>query len=173
MEPDRLDDLYGRCSGRYKTFSLVAGMLIFWEFIQVAWVVELGYGTPYLLDLGLTEQLTSLVWLAGPSMCGPCWKRYCQPTDIIHTTVSGLVAQPLIGAISDSSNSRYRRRYWIVMATAVLVLAGLGLGFTVPIARALATLFKGDTAEWDPRRQKLVCVRNMAKPGGKLTEFAS
>lgn len=30
-------------------------------------VVELGYGTPYLLSLGLSEQLTSLVWLAGPS----------------------------------------------------------------------------------------------------------
>jgi len=35
------------------------------------------YGTPFLLNLGLSEQLTSLVWLAGP--------------------ISGLVAQPLIG----------------------------------------------------------------------------
>ena len=35
------------------------------------------YGTPFLLSLGLTEQLTSLVWLAGP--------------------ISGLVAQPVIG----------------------------------------------------------------------------
>ena len=35
------------------------------------------YGTPFLLKLGLSEQLTSLVWLAGP--------------------ISGLVAQPLIG----------------------------------------------------------------------------
>lgn len=34
-------------------------------------MVELGYGTPYLLDLGLTEQLTSLVWLAGPSKSDP------------------------------------------------------------------------------------------------------
>ncbi|GHJ86937.1 hypothetical protein NliqN6_3339 [Naganishia liquefaciens] len=102
---------------------------------QVAWVVELGYGTPYLLDLGLSEQLTSLVWLAGP--------------------ISGLVAQPLIGAISDSSTSRYRRRYWIVMATVVLVFAGLALGFTVAIARALVTIFQGGAADWDPRREKL------------------
>jgi solute carrier family 45 protein 1/2/4 len=65
---------------------------------------ELGYGTPYLLSLGLSEQLTSLVWLAGP--------------------ISGLIAQPLIGAISDSSNSRYRRRYWIVTATVLLVFSG-------------------------------------------------
>ena len=35
------------------------------------------YGTPYLLKLGLKEQWTSLVWLAGP--------------------ISGLVAQPVIG----------------------------------------------------------------------------
>ena len=36
------------------------------------------YGTPFLLSLGLSEELTSLVWLAGP--------------------ISGLVAQPVIGA---------------------------------------------------------------------------
>jgi solute carrier family 45 protein 1/2/4 len=35
------------------------------------------YGTPFLLDLGLSEQMTSLVWLAGP--------------------ISGLIAQPVIG----------------------------------------------------------------------------
>jgi hypothetical protein len=35
------------------------------------------YGTPFLQGLGLSEHLTSLVWLAGP--------------------ISGLVAQPVIG----------------------------------------------------------------------------
>jgi len=35
------------------------------------------YGTPFLRELGLAEQLTSLVWLAGP--------------------ISGLIAQPVIG----------------------------------------------------------------------------
>lgn len=38
----------------------------------------LRYGTPFLLSLGLSETLTSLVWLAGP--------------------ISGLIAQPVIGA---------------------------------------------------------------------------
>nr|XP_019012384.1 solute carrier family 45, member 1/2/4 [Kwoniella pini CBS 10737]OCF51165.1 solute carrier family 45, member 1/2/4 [Kwoniella pini CBS 10737] len=103
---------------------------------QIAWTVELGYGTPYLLSLGLSEQLTSLVWLAGP--------------------ISGLVAQPLIGAISDSSNSKYRRRYWIVTATILLVLSGLGLAFTEPIAKALVDLFGGGQGDWDPRSIKLV-----------------
>lgn len=71
---------------------------------QVAWTVELGYavifcisetllidvlcryGTPFLLSLGLSEQLTSLVWLAGP--------------------ISGLIAQPVIGT-SFHSNHRH------------------------------------------------------------------
>lgn len=44
------------------------------------------------------------------------------------------------------------------MATVVLVFAGLGLGFTVPIARALVTVFRGGAADWDPRREKLVRV---------------
>jgi solute carrier family 45 protein 1/2/4 len=100
---------------------------------------ELGYGTPYLLSLGLSEQLTSLVWLAGP--------------------ISGLVAQPLIGAISDSSNSRYRRRYWIVTATLLLVLSGLGLAFTETIAKALVDLVGGGQGDWDPKSVRLVSSR--------------
>ncbi|WWC87557.1 uncharacterized protein L201_002447 [Kwoniella dendrophila CBS 6074] len=103
---------------------------------QIAWTVELGYGTPYLLSLGLSEQLTSLVWLAGP--------------------ISGLIAQPLIGAISDSSHSKYRRRYWIVTATILLVLSGLGLAFTEPIAKSIVDLFGGGQGDWDPKSVKLV-----------------
>jgi len=49
---------------------------------QITWTVELGYGTLFLQSLGLSEHLTSLVLLAGP--------------------VSGLIAQPVIGALSDS-----------------------------------------------------------------------
>lgn len=97
---------------------------------------ELGYGTPYLLSLGLSEQLTSLVWLAGP--------------------ISGLVAQPLIGAISDSSSSRFRRRYWIVTATLLLVFSGLVLAFTETIAKALVDLSGGGQGDWDPRSIQLV-----------------
>jgi solute carrier family 45, member 1/2/4 len=40
-------------------------------------VHDFRYGTPFLQSLGLSEHLTSLVWLAGP--------------------ISGLVAQPVIG----------------------------------------------------------------------------
>lgn len=44
------------------------------------------------------------------------------------------------------------------MATVVLVFAGLGLAFTVPIARTLVDIFRGGAADWDPHRQKLVSV---------------
>ena len=55
-----------------------------WVSVLLSWLkadcllaTPLSYGTPFLLSLGLSEQLTSLVWLAGP--------------------ISGLIAQPLIG----------------------------------------------------------------------------
>ncbi|WOO78881.1 General alpha-glucoside permease [Vanrija pseudolonga] len=103
---------------------------------QIAWTVELGYGTPYLRDLGMSESMTSLVWLAGP--------------------ISGLVVQPLIGAISDSSTSRYRRRYWVVASTVLLVLSGLGLAFTEPVAKAIVDLFGGGQGDWDPNTGAMV-----------------
>ncbi|KZT62932.1 MFS general substrate transporter [Calocera cornea HHB12733] len=88
---------------------------------QIAWVMELGYGTPFLLSLGLSEQLTSLVWLAGP--------------------ISGLIAQPLIGAISDSSASNWRRRYWVVTSTGALIVSTLTLAYCVGIAEVLVDIF--------------------------------
>ena len=82
-------------SGRQLTSWDLITLSISMAGAQIAWTVELGqaihpvdarlslmnddfrYGTPFLLSLGLSEHLTSLVWLAGP--------------------VSGLVAQPVIG----------------------------------------------------------------------------
>ncbi|KAJ7283901.1 hypothetical protein C8J57DRAFT_1293895 [Mycena rebaudengoi] len=81
---------------------------------QIAWTVELGYGTPFLLGLGISEQVTALVWLAGP--------------------ISGLVAQPVIGAISDSSTSKYRRRFWIILSTVALVISTLVLAYCEDLA---------------------------------------
>ncbi|KAI9066740.1 MFS general substrate transporter [Trametes sanguinea] len=103
---------------------------------QVAWTVELGYGTPFLLDLGLTEQLTSLVWLAGP--------------------ISGLIAQPVIGAISDASTSKYRRRYWIVTSTIVLVISTLTIAYCREIAAFFVDLLGGGAGSWDPKYGKSV-----------------
>ncbi|KAL1701647.1 hypothetical protein EV121DRAFT_262904 [Schizophyllum commune] len=51
--------------------------------------IEARYGTPFLLGLGLSEQLTALVWLAGP--------------------ISGLVAQPIIGAWIGHASHGWKR----------------------------------------------------------------
>lgn len=83
----------------------------------------------------MSEEHTSLVWLAGP--------------------ISGLVVQPLIGAISDSSTSRYRRRFWVVASSALLVISLLGLAYTEPVARAIVDLFGGGQGDWDPKYQAM------------------
>jgi len=103
---------------------------------QVTWTVELGYGTPFLRDLGLSSTLTSLVWLAGP--------------------LSGLIAQPLIGAISDSSTSRYRRRYWVATSTIVLFFAAIGLAFAIPIADVIVSFFQTRPPTADPSWDNVV-----------------
>uniref|UniRef100_D8PPH9 MFS general substrate transporter n=2 Tax=Schizophyllum commune (strain H4-8 / FGSC 9210) TaxID=578458 RepID=D8PPH9_SCHCM len=103
---------------------------------QIAWTVELGYGTPFLLGLGLSEQLTALVWLAGP--------------------ISGLVAQPIIGAISDSSTSKYRRRFWIASSTAALVFSTITLAYCQVLAAFFVDLFGVGAGDWDEARNHRV-----------------
>ena len=118
--------------------------------------INRSYGTPFLLSLGLSEQLTSLVWLAGP--------------------LGGLIAQPIIGgskpfwilhrnltkspsgAISDSSHSKYRRRYWVVLSTAVLCISTLILAYCQGIAAFFVDLFGGGAGDWDPKRIKQVSI---------------
>ncbi|KAF7288297.1 ANK-REP-REGION domain-containing protein [Mycena chlorophos] len=106
---------------------------------QIAWTVELGYGTPFLLSLGISETLTSLVWLAGP--------------------ISGLIAQPVIakprtrtGAISDASTSKYRRRYWIMLSTGALVFATLTLAYCEDLAGLVVDLLGLGAGIWDGKR---------------------
>ncbi|KAF8917872.1 MFS general substrate transporter [Mucidula mucida] len=111
---------------RLSTWNLIT-LSISMAGAQIAWTVELGYGTPFLLTLGISEQVTSLVWLAGP--------------------ISGLIAQPVIGAISDSSTSRYRRRIWIAGSTVVLVFA---------LAAFFVDLLGIGAGDWDERRNKQV-----------------
>ncbi|KAI9216213.1 major facilitator superfamily domain-containing protein [Blastocladiella britannica] len=82
--------------------------------VQLAWALELAFGTPFLLGLGLSKQATALVWLAGP--------------------LSGLVVQPLIGAISDASTSRYgRRRPFIVAGSALVIVAISAIAMCRPL----------------------------------------
>lgn len=82
--------------------------------ITFTWSVEMTYCTPYLLSLGLTKSKTSLVWIAGP--------------------LSGLLVQPIVGAIADESKSRWgRRRPFIIGGSIIVAICLLILGFTKEI----------------------------------------
>ncbi|KZT01574.1 MFS general substrate transporter [Laetiporus sulphureus 93-53] len=83
--------------------------------VQVFWSIEMSYGTPYLISLGLSKSAVATVFLAGP--------------------LSGLVVQPLIGVLADNSKSRFgRRRPYMLAGTCICVTAMLLLGFTRPFA---------------------------------------
>lgn len=78
--------------------------------VQFTWTVELSYGTPYLLSLDLSKELTALVWLAGP--------------------LSGLLVQPLIGAFSDKCTSSLgKRRPFIIVAGLLTCISMIGVAY--------------------------------------------
>ncbi|KAJ1960938.1 hypothetical protein IWQ62_004040, partial [Dispira parvispora] len=92
--------------------------------LQFTWSVELGYGSPYLLSLGLPKPLLSLVWLAGP--------------------LSGLLIQPLIGAISDRSTNALGRRRPFIIVGGVLVVASIAvIAYAKEMAWWWVTWFNG------------------------------
>ncbi|KAF9355876.1 hypothetical protein BGX34_010219, partial [Mortierella sp. NVP85] len=88
--------------------------------VQFAWTVELGYGTPYLLSLGISKSLTPLVWLAGP--------------------LSGLVIQPVVGVFSDSLDWKIGRRRPFISIGALLTIISM---YMVSYARELALMIVG------------------------------
>lgn len=74
--------------------------------------------TPYLLQLGLTKSRTSLVWIAGP--------------------LSGLIMQPVVGVLADSSKSKWGRRRPFMIGGSLIVGACLViLGWTAEIVGLL------------------------------------
>ncbi|OBZ89630.1 General alpha-glucoside permease [Choanephora cucurbitarum] len=97
--------------------------------VQFTWTVELSYGTPYLLSLDLSKELTALVWLAGP--------------------LSGLLVQPLIGAFSDKCTSRLgKRRPFIIVAGLLTCISMIGVAYAREIGYYSAVWFsKQDSAE--------------------------
>ncbi|MCJ1389609.1 hypothetical protein MMC18_002466 [Xylographa bjoerkii] len=72
---------------------------------QFTWGIEMTYFTPYLLQLGLEKSQTSLVWIAPP--------------------LSGLIVQPIVGIVSDSSTLRWGRRRPYMLVCAWLVASFL------------------------------------------------
>jgi solute carrier family 45, member 1/2/4 len=70
--------------------------------------------TPFLLELGLAKSQAALVWLAPP--------------------LSGMIVQPIVGTLSDSSTSRWgRRRSYLVPAAFIATICLLTLGWASDI----------------------------------------
>ena len=101
---------------------------------QVVWSLELAYGTPYLLSLGLSKSATGYVWLAGP--------------------LSGLIMQPVLGSLSDSSMSHFRRRKYIIGSSAVVALSTCLIAFSEPLSLLVLDAIGIGLGDWDPARRK-------------------
>ncbi|XP_049631271.1 proton-associated sugar transporter A isoform X2 [Suncus etruscus] len=75
--------------------------------IEFSYAMETAYVTPVLLQMGLPDQLYSLVWFISP--------------------ILGFLLQPLLGAWSDRCTSRFGRRRPFILVLAIGVLLGLSL----------------------------------------------
>jgi solute carrier family 45 protein 1/2/4 len=81
---------------------------------RFTWGLEMTYCTPYLLRLGLTKSMVSLVWIAGP--------------------LSGLIMHPIIGIIADRSTHPWgRRRPFMLVGTMLVCISLWLLGWTTEI----------------------------------------
>ncbi|MFN8615038.1 MAG: MFS transporter [Vampirovibrionales bacterium] len=72
--------------------------------IQFAWALQMGQVSPLLERLGSQPWLTSLIWAAGP--------------------VTGVLVQPIVGALSDATTSWLgRRRPFLILGTVLVALS--------------------------------------------------
>ncbi|KAF1812079.1 MFS general substrate transporter [Eremomyces bilateralis CBS 781.70] len=93
--------------------------------LQIGWGVETSYGSPFLLSLGISKSLLSLVWLAGP--------------------LSGVIVQPYVGIKSDRCRMRWgKRRPFIVGGCIATVLSLLSLSWSREIVGGFLGLFGAD-----------------------------
>ncbi|CAG8571130.1 14429_t:CDS:2 [Ambispora leptoticha] len=103
--------------GKNKTIQIIL-LTTFMVGVSFTWSVELAFGTPYLLSLGLSKSFTSLVWIAGP--------------------LSGLIMQPIVGILSDNCTSIYgRRRPFILGGSIAVIFSFMFIGWTIEIVTAI------------------------------------
>ncbi|KAJ1343676.1 hypothetical protein BSLG_001751 [Batrachochytrium salamandrivorans] len=107
--------------------------------VQFTWTVELAYGTPYLLSLGLAKSLTALVWIAGP--------------------LSGLLIQPIVGVYSDRSTFRFgRRRPFILVGGLLVVMSIVMIAYSRELAQMVVTTRGSESDEQIRNATILVAV---------------
>lgn len=66
------------------------------------------------------------------------------------------------GAVSDSSTSKYRRRYWIALSTVALVVSTLALAYCQELADFVVDIFAVGAGDWDEKRKSWVGPRRFA-----------
>ncbi|ODV59714.1 MFS general substrate transporter [Ascoidea rubescens DSM 1968] len=84
--------------------------------LQLSWCTEFAEGTPFLLSLGISKKVLSLIWIAGP--------------------LSGTIGQPIVGILSDNSAfSIGKRRPFIILGSILTSLSLVYLSNSVDIIR--------------------------------------
>lgn len=82
--------------------------------LQLSWSAEFSNGTPYLLSLGMSKSLMSLVWIAGP--------------------MSGTLGQPIVGMLSDDLRWSFgRRRPFMILGAVATIISLLCLSWSMNI----------------------------------------
>lgn len=93
--------------------------------LQLAWSTEFSEATPFLLSLGISKRVLSLVWLAGP--------------------LSGTIGQPIVGMLSDKCTlSVGKRRIFILIGCLSTCLSLLSLSHSSEIINFLFSSFIND-----------------------------
>ncbi len=93
--------------------------------LQFAWQMRIILSGPVTESLGASPFLFGLIWLAGP--------------------VTGIVVQPIIGALSDKTQTPIGRRVPYLLGGAILAAIGL---FILPNSGNIAGLFGENAPEW-------------------------
>jgi hypothetical protein len=75
--------------------------------VQFGWAIQIAFTTPIFLELGVPHIWVSFIWLAGP--------------------ISGLIVQPVVGAVSDGLRSPFGRRRPFIFVGAIFIIVGLVL----------------------------------------------
>ncbi|KAI9805139.1 MAG: hypothetical protein M1825_000973 [Sarcosagium campestre] len=90
--------------------------------LQIFWAVELSSGTPFLLSLGLSKAMMSLVWVAGP--------------------LTGILVQPYVGIQSDNCRISWgRRKPFLIGGCIVSIFSLLALSWSREIVRGVMGAF--------------------------------
>jgi solute carrier family 45 protein 1/2/4 len=119
--------------------------------------------------LGLSKELTSLVWMAGPisglvcqPIVGPCKHHVVRVIQLLTQYL------PNKGSFSDSSPSKYRRRAFIAGSTTIIIVSMLCVAHATAIAAFVDDIFGGGQGDWDPKRGEQVWIL-----GYGLNEFVA